>query len=1026
MPPHASSTDPPREHPASPGGATLSARGARVLPPPALLAAIVEAADDAIYAVTLDGRITIWNAAAERLYGYPAAEVMGTSLTRLAPPDRLDESRSLLARLAAGERIERLETVRLTRDGRQLPVSLTIAPARDRRGTLVGASVVARDSDPARQARARETARRELLELMPAVVVGFDGAPLIRLWNRGAVALFGWAAEEMVGQPGPPELRALLTDEPMRAEVPLSRRDGSRATVVATAFPVRDADGKLQGHLVMAADISELRATQAELAEREALLRRSEATFRLLFDANPLPMWVYDLETLRFLEVNDTAVRRYGYSHEEFLALRITDIRPLEDVASLLAHTGRARPTLQDSGPWRHRLKDGTLIDVEITSHTLSFEGRPAVMVVAQDVSHRLAAQRALGESEARFRALFEQSSVATIMHRAGVILAANAAVVALFGYHDAAEVLGTSAFDYLSPRSREAVIERAERRTSGVDEPLSYESIGRRRDGTEFPVHLLGASLELADGAATLVYLTDLTEQQRAQAERDRLASAVEQSVDNIVMFDLENRIIYVNPAVERSTGFSRAELLGQPATALAGGLPVDEESAIAEARAAGRSWSGTVTGRRRDGKPRQVEFTISPVRDAAGKLVGAVSLGRDITRERALEAQLRQAQKMEAVGRLAGGVAHDFNNLLTIIAGNTQLLLEELGAGTAARAEGEEIANAADRAASLTRQLLAFSRKQVLAPVILELGAVVTELAPLVRRLVGEDVRVSVHADDPHASVRADRSQIEQVVMNLVVNARDAMPQGGLLTIATSTVELDAAYGADHVGVAPGPHVQLTVSDTGVGMDAETRSHLFEPFFTTKELGKGTGLGLAMVDGIVRQSGGHIWVYSEPGLGTTFKIYFPQESVEGEIRSHVPAPEPVAAGTPTVLLVEDETGVRALARRFLAAAGYTVLEAAGPAEARELIAAHAPSIDLLLTDIVMPGGGGPEIARALAAANPVAGVVYMSGYSDETITHHGVLEPGTALLHKPFSRERLLQAVRLGLAAGRSAQGA
>ncbi len=839
------------------------------------------------------GRVVQWSEGAERLLGYPAAEIVGRSAAALAPPG---QGAALVRRLRSSHDDPPVRVAAATelrdRDGRAVAVECVVAPTRDAGGRLRSTNVLLRRTGPGTTGGSRREVRRSFLEFMPVAIVGVDAHGLVWLCNAAAAQAFGRPADTLQGQQLPVELAPLLTVAPDAAEVTITRLDGTTAVLRSRSFPVPEVGEVPGGHILMASDITDLRVTQGALATETSRAAAEEARYRLLFAANPLPMWVYDLETLRFLEVNDAAVTRYGYTRDEFLHMRITDIRPEADVATLIEHVHADRPALQDSGPWRHRRKDGTLLYVEVVSHTLEFVGRPAVMVVAHDVSARLS-----------------------------------------------------------------------------------------------------------------------------AEAERDRLAAAVEQSIDSIVMFDLDNRITYMNAAVERSTGFSRAELLGQPAAALAGGAPIEVEPEIDAARAAGRTWAGAVTGRRRDGTTSQVEITVSPVRDSAGRLMGSVSVGRDVTRERALEEQLRQAQKMEAVGRLAGGIAHDFNNLLTIVSGNTQLLLDEVADGPA-REEALEISGAADRAASLTRQLLAFSRKQVLAPEVLSLGAVVGELGPLVRRLVGEDIATTVRVDDAGRAIQADRSQIEQVVMNLVVNARDAMPQGGSLALAVSPVDLDASYAAGHAGVAPGPHVQLSVSDTGLGMDDETREHAFEPFFTTKQPGTGTGLGLSMVDGIVRQLGGHIWLYSERGMGTTFKLYFPAIPREASAPlMPVLAPEPAAAAFRTILLVEDEQGVRNLARRFLASAGYAVLAASGPAEALDLIRAHATSIDVLLTDIVMPGGGGPQVATELLAVNPTARVVYMSGYSEDTISHHGVLDPGTALLHKPFNRDGLLQTVRLAL---------
>ena len=389
-------------------------------------------------------------------------------------------------------------------------------------------------------------------------------------------------------------------------------------------------------------------------------------------------------------------------------------------------------------------------------------------------------------------------------------------------------------------------------------------------------------------------------------------------------------------------------------------------------------------------------------------------LGVGTDITPRRQLEEQLRQSQKMEAVGRLAGGIAHDFNNVLTAILGYSQMLLADLAEGDQRREDVQEIEHAATRAATLTRQLLAFSRRQVLQPQILDLNALVENLDRFLRRLIGEDIDLRVHPGSDLWLVSADSGQMEQVIMNLAVNSRDAMPTGGKLTLETANVILDAAYAQRHHAVKPGEYVMLAVSDTGTGMDEETQARIFEPFFTTKSSGKGTGLGLSTVYGIVKQSGGNVWVYSEVGRGTTFKIYLPRET-----RSTIPS-RPVRAettdlrGTETVLLVEDEEPVRALAAKVLRGLGYQVIEAKLGREAVALANDHGATIDLLLTDVVMPEYSGPDLAKKLADGRPHLRVLYMSGYTDEAIIHHGVLAANIAYLQKPFTPDVLAAKVR------------
>jgi two-component system cell cycle sensor histidine kinase/response regulator CckA len=398
------------------------------------------------------------------------------------------------------------------------------------------------------------------------------------------------------------------------------------------------------------------------------------------------------------------------------------------------------------------------------------------------------------------------------------------------------------------------------------------------------------------------------------------------------------------------------------------------------------------------------------------AGRRVRLV-VAQDISERHLLEQQLRQAQKMEAVGRLAGGVAHDFNNLLMVIKGHTELLMNALPPADPMSRKISQIDRAADRAAALTKQLLAFSRMQVLQPRVMNLNGVVEDMGKLLPRLIGEDVELGIRMAQDLGKIRADASQMEQIIMNLAVNARDAMPTGGRLIIETSNADLDRTYNTTHPIVKPGRYVLLAVSDTGTGMDAETQAHIFEPFFTTKEPGKGTGLGLATVYGVVKQSGGFIWVYSELGKGTSFKIYLPRVDQPEDKGSLPLAFSEAPRGTETILLAEDEQDVREVAREFLESGGYTVIEAHNGAEALRLAAEHKTTVDLLVTDMVMPGMTGKELAGRLQHQHLGLGVIYMSGYSEQTAVETTQVDASMRLLTKPFSRGSILRAVREAL---------
>ncbi len=506
--------------------------------------------------------------------------------------------------------------------------------------------------------------------------------------------------------------------------------------------------------------------------------------------------------------------------------------------------------------------------------------------------------------------------------------------------------------------------------------------------------------------------------ERSRAEAElrasETTYRSLVEDSPFGIFRSTPDGRLLAVNPALVSILGYdSEAELLQKNMAADVYVDPAQRARLLDEVLKLD-SLTGDSLWRRKDAKTITVRHTARVVRDAEGRVEYFNVLVEDITERKLLEAQLRQAQKMEAVGRLAGGIAHDFNNLLTAILGSADLLLETLSSDAAEREDLDEIRKAAKRAADLTRQLLAFSRQQVLAPQVLDVNTLLTNLEKLLRRLIGEHIELRTSLAPKVGAVRADPGQLEQVIVNLAVNSRDAMPQGGQLTIETANAELDEAYAAAHFPAKPGSYVLLAVTDTGTGMDAATKSHIFEPFFTTKEKGKGTGLGLATVYGIVKQSDGYIWVYSEPGHGTSFKIYLPRVAdAPGPVRRAF-EPSASARGSEMVLAVEDDEMVRALIRRMLETRGYTVLLASHGDEALRLLERHPGRVDLLMTDVVMPGMSGRDLADRVAELRPGIKVLYLSGYTDDAIVRHGVLEPGIAFLQKPFTADALARKVR------------
>lgn len=671
------------------------------------------------------------------------------------------------------------------------------------------------------------------------------------------------------------------------------KKDGTPIWVQFDSRAVKDPSGRTLYFEGFVQDITEHK--QAEQA-----LRESEERYRVLFESNPLPMWVFDTKTLAFLTVNEAAVRLYGFSREEFLSMTLEDIRPPGEIPRLREVLSKLPPGYGEiREAMRHRKKDGTEIFVEGASQPLVFEGRPARIVLVNDVTERLRTSEEIERFEARHRSIFDFANLGIFQSlREGSLIAANTRLASIVGYESLADLLGKNMYEiYADPTERDRLLARAE-----------------------------------AEPGA-------------------------------------------------------RAQLL----------------------------W------KRKDGVQIWVELELHAVPDEQGQTSYFEGLVQEITERKRreeemhqLQEQLIQFQKIEAVGQLAGGIAHDFNNLMTAIAGFTELLLEALPPTDPRRAHAEEIRKAGERAASLTRQLLAVGRRQVLEPKVLDLNATISGMKAMLESLVGEDIEFQLREAPDLGRVRADPGQLEQAVLNLVLNAQDAMPDGGHLSIETANAQFHS--GSDSQNIPAGRYVMIAVRDSGVGMTPEVKARVFEPFFTTKGPGKGTGLGLSTTHGIVKQSGGHIWFDSEPGQGSTFKVYLPR--VDEALEKTAPAPVAILAspkpGAETILLVEDDPEVRSLVQRLLKIQGYHVLAASHPEEGLAIAREFPGTIDLMVTDVIMPGISGRQLADRLACVRPQTKVLYISGYTDDAIVHHGVLDPGTAFLQKPFTPQALARKVR------------
>ncbi len=625
--------------------------------------------------------------------------------------------------------------------------------------------------------------------------------------------------------------------------------------------------------------------------------------------------------------------------------------------------------------------------------------------------------ERALRESEERYRLVAEHIQDAIfLLDLEGCVVFANRRGAELTGYTEA-EFHNRPLSSFLTPEGAVEAVSRLEATRTSHEVDRFFETELVRRDGSRIWVEANVANV-LKDGqiSGRLAVVRDITARRQAEAAlrqtSQRLQAVVDASPVAISVVDEAGRVVFWSRAAAKLLGWPEEEILGRQLPTVPDQRRLEFEAAMARSRG-GEATLYETQWLRKDGSLVDVIASGAPLIGPNGGTTGTMVMLVDITERKELEEQLRQAVKMEGIGRLAGGVAHDFNNLLTVIGGRTYLLLSQMPADHAMRRDIELIQQTGARAAALTRQLLAFSRKQILEPTELDLNEVVSDMQSLLDRLLGEDVDIAMDLDPDLGTVTADYGQIEQVIVNMAVNARDAMPRGGRLTLETRNVELDETYARQHVDVRPGAYVALTVSDTGTGMDAATRARVFEPFFTTKAPGKGTGLGLATVYGIVKQSTGHITVYSEPGYGTNFRVYLPRTEA-AEVLPLEARRETSPRGSETVLLAEDDSNLRTLAREILETQGYTVLESQDVEDAIRIAEGYGGAVELLVTDVVMPRMSGRALADAVKRHRPDIEVLFMSGYTDDAIVHHGVLDPATPFLQKPFNPGSLARKVR------------
>jgi PAS domain S-box-containing protein len=895
-------------------------------------------------------------------------------------------------------------------------------------GLVLAATVLEREAAVSQQ-RVMGEVQVALFDQAPFALIALDSEERVTAWNPAAERIFGWRSDEVLGRPAPtssgdaaPETREFMRQvrqgKPvLGALVQRQRKDGRTVDLRLSMTPAQDASGQLIRVLAIAEDLTARRETA------EAL-REGEERYRLVFEGVSDAIILSDRMTGRILDANQAAEQRYGYSRAELLTLSTVDLS--DDPAGAELELGETRRSGSYQVPLRwHRSRDGRRFPVTVSIQRLNWRGQQAAVSVIRDITEEVnEADQARRREEYLEAMLAQASDFVTILDHTGVIQYQSPSVTRMLGWGQA-ELVGHPVNEFIHEDDRSQLRDALRRGLAQPGAIVTSVVRVRRPDGSWRVLEGVGRYLPDAPGIrGFLLNSRDITERQEAEAlgqrSSERFEIVANATNDVVWEYDIAGPNSWWSEGLTRVFGWRQDELLPMIETWSQRIHPDDRDRVLESFNAAISSsateWRSEYRFRRASGEYAEViDQAWSIVRDGDGRVLRIVGGISDVTEQRDAERllaesreQLRQATKMEAMGRLAGGIAHDFNNILTSLLGHAELALTQLPEGHPLEEDLREIRAAGRRAAGLTRQLLAFSRKQVLEPRVVDLNEIVSGVHKMLARVIGEDVQLVLHLAPDLVKTVADPGQLEQVLVNLAINARDAMPDGGRLTIETANAPAGALPGK------PGRAVQLSVADTGQGMDPETQARIFEPFFTTKELGKGTGLGLAMAYGTVQQSGGQIEVDSEVGRGTVFQILLPEVRPTVAATLEGPGGPPPGGGTETILLIEDEAPVRGMLQRQLSQLGYRLHVAASGEDALRCVEAIPDPIDLVIADVVMPGMSGPKVVAELSRERPDIRVLYISGYIGTETVQEEVQNLGRMFLAKPFTPDELARRVR------------